>query len=214
MPPVTSELPVDGASVTTFDRYGDSRGYFNELYNETKYDESLQKDWKQVSFSSSQKHAMRGLHCSPHGKFITCVRGAFYDVIARVDTYAPEPPYCTSLRRAVRTGGTGQLAPGGPRTVRTPCAYQPRVCRPYRVPWHGMPRTVAPQVIADFREDSPTFGRWCGVLLTEHNKKQVFVPANCGHGFFTIEDNTCALYLQQAEKRLANPSPSPVPQPY
>tara|TARA_B100000795_G_scaffold220664_1_gene175176 strand:+ start:584 stop:814 length:231 start_codon:yes stop_codon:yes gene_type:complete len=76
-----------------------------------------------------------------------------------------------------------------------------------------MPRTVAPQVIADFREDSPTFGRWCGVLLTEHNKKQVFVPANCGHGFFTIEDNTCALYLQQVEKRLANPSPSPVPQP-
>ena len=131
MPPVTSELPVDGASVTTFDRYGDSRGYFNELYNETKYDESLQKDWKQVSFSSSQKHAMRGLHCSPHGKFITCVRGAFYDVIA------------------------------------------------------------------DFREDSPTFGRWCGVLLSEHNKKQVFVPANCGHGFFTMEDNTCALYLQQ-----------------
>jgi dTDP-4-dehydrorhamnose reductase/dTDP-4-dehydrorhamnose 3,5-epimerase len=131
MPPVTSELPVDGASVTTFDRFGDSRGYFNELYNEQKYDESLQKEWKQVSFSSSQKHAMRGLHCSPHGKFITCVRGAFYDVIA------------------------------------------------------------------DFREDSPTFGRWCGVVLTEHNKKQVYVPPNCGHGFFTFEDNTCALYLQQ-----------------
>ena len=82
MPPVTSDLPVAGASVTTFDRFGDSRGYFNELYNETKYDESLQKEWKQVSFSSSGKHALRGLHCSPYGKFITCVRGAFYDVIA------------------------------------------------------------------------------------------------------------------------------------
>jgi len=117
--------------VTTFDRFGDSRGYFNELYNETKYDESLQKEWKQVSFSSSGKHALRGLHCSPYGKFITCVRGAFYDVIA------------------------------------------------------------------DFREGSPTFGRWCGVMLTEHNKKQVFVPARCGHGFFTFEDNTCALYLQE-----------------
>ena len=112
-------------------RFGDSRGYFNELYNETKYDESLQKEWKQVSFSSSQKHALRGLHCSQYGKFITCVRGSFYDVIA------------------------------------------------------------------DFREESPTFGRWCGVLLTEHNKKQVYVPARCGHGFFTMEDNTCALYLQE-----------------
>ena len=82
MPPVTEPLPVHGASVTTFDRFGDSRGYFNELYNETKYDESLQQDWKQVSFSQSGKHALRGLHCSPYGKFITCTRGAFYDVIA------------------------------------------------------------------------------------------------------------------------------------
>ena len=131
MAPETKELPVHGASVTTFDRYGDSRGFFNELYNETTYDGSLCKEWKQVSFSSSGKHALRGLHCSPYGKFITCVRGAFYDVIA------------------------------------------------------------------DFREDSPTFGRWCGVLLTEHNKKQAYVPAGCGHGFFTFEDNTCALYLQE-----------------
>ena len=48
MPPTTTKLPVHGCSVTQFDRFGDSRGYFNELYNETKYDESLQKEWKQV----------------------------------------------------------------------------------------------------------------------------------------------------------------------
>ena len=115
-----------------------ARSYFNELYNETKYDESLHKEWKQVSFSSSGKHALRGLHCSAYGKFITCVRGAFYDVIA------------------------------------------------------------------DFREDSPTFGRWCGVMLTENAKKQVYVPAGCGHGFFTFEDNTCALYLQEGTFNPAN----------
>ena len=138
MPPVTEPLPVHGASVTTFDRFGDSRGYFNELYNETKYDESLQQDWKQVSFSQSGKHALRGLHCSPYGKFITCTRGAFYDVIA------------------------------------------------------------------DFREGSPTFGRWCGIMLTEHNRKQVYVPARCGHGFFVFEDNTCALYLQEGTMNPAN----------
>lgn len=137
MPPVKTDLPVEGASVTTFDRFGDSRGYFNELYNETKYDvkpsdgNGGEGQWKQVSFSSSGKHALRGLHCSQYGKFITCVRGAFYDVIA------------------------------------------------------------------DLREGSPTFGRWCGILLTEHNKKQVYVPKGCGHGFFTYEDNTCALYLQE-----------------
>jgi dTDP-4-dehydrorhamnose 3,5-epimerase-like enzyme len=121
MPPVTTELPVDGSSVTTIDRFGDSRGYFNELYNVQKYDESLHKEWKQVSFSSSQKHALRGLHCSPHGKFITCVRGAFYDVVACVDTGVPGPPCCayvpgtrvSLLLRAARTERSAQLVRRG-----------------------------------------------------------------------------------------------------
>ena len=120
MPPVTTELPVDGSTVTTFDRFGDSRGYFNELYNVQKYDESLHKEWKQVSFSSSQKHALRGLHCSPHGKFITCVRGAFYDVVACVDTDVPGPLCCAyvpgtrvSLLRAARTERSAQLVRRG-----------------------------------------------------------------------------------------------------
>ena len=120
MPPVTEDLPVHGASVTTFDRFGDSRGYFNELYNETKYDGSLCKEWKQVSFSSSGKHALRGLHCSPYGKFITCVRGAFYDVVACVDTDVPGPLCCAyvpgtrvSLLRAARTERSAQLVRRG-----------------------------------------------------------------------------------------------------
>ena len=227
MPPVTTELPVNGSTVTTFDRFGDSRGYFNELYNVQKYDESLHKEWKQVSFSSSQKHALRGLHCSPHGKFITCVRGAFYDVVACVDTDVPGPLCCAyvpgtrvSLLRAARTERSAQLVSrrgvlharcvtasslacvlvsctacrahqGGVLHARcTRNSLERAGCQLHRVP-------CAPQVIADFREDSPTFGRWCGVLLTEHNKKQVYVPPNCGHGFFTLEDNTCALYLQE-----------------
>ena len=132
MPPVTSELPVDGASVTTFDRFGDSRGYFNELYNEQKYDESLQKDWKQVSFSSSQKHAMRGLHCSPHGKFITCVRGAFYDVIACVDTHVPGPLYCTYWVRVPVSCGLYVLqAQGSLPGVGVYCTHAVRACRTY-----------------------------------------------------------------------------------
>ena len=97
----------------------------------------------------------------------------------------------TSLLYAVRTEGAGQLAREGGATVR-----RLHLRRAVTAAYCG-----TPQVIADFREDSPTFGRWCGVVLTEHNKKQVYVPPNCGHGFFTFEDNTCALYLQQAEKQ-------------
>jgi dTDP-4-dehydrorhamnose 3,5-epimerase len=50
-------------------------------------------------------------------------------------------------------------------------------------------------VIADVRPDSPTYLNWFGVWL-ENNSKQVFVPANCAHGFFSSEDNTLFMYLQ------------------
>ena len=55
-------------------------------------------------------------------------------VAAYADTYVPEPPCWatrTSLLRAVRIRGTGQVAPGAPSTVRTPYAYQPRAYRTY-----------------------------------------------------------------------------------
>lgn len=43
-------------------------------------------------------------------------------------------------------------------------------------------------VAVDLREDSPTFGKWHGVLLTEENKKQFFVPKNFAHGFLVLSD--------------------------
>ena len=50
--------------------------------------------------------------------------------------------------RAVRTRGTGQFAPGAPRTVRMPYAYRPRPCRTYRVPWYH-PGGAAPTSLVD-----------------------------------------------------------------
>ena len=58
-----------------------------------------------------------------------------------VDTYARSLRTArtgtrTSLLRAVRTEGAGQLAPGQATTVRTPYTHRPRACCTYRVPWH------------------------------------------------------------------------------
>jgi dTDP-4-dehydrorhamnose 3,5-epimerase len=49
-------------------------------------------------------------------------------------------------------------------------------------------------VIIDLRSDSPTFGRWFGVELSEANDVSLFVPAGFAHGFQTLEDDTIIEY--------------------
>ena len=43
-------------------------------------------------------------------------------------------------------------------------------------------------VAVDLREGSETYGKWFGVLLSEENKKQFFVPRNFAHGFLVLTD--------------------------
>ena len=37
-------------------------------------------------------------------------------------------------------------------------------------------------------EDSKTYGKWFGVVLSEDNKKQFFIPKNFAHGFLVLSD--------------------------
>ena len=43
-------------------------------------------------------------------------------------------------------------------------------------------------VAVDIRPGSATYGKWHGVLLSEENKKQFYVPANFAHGFLVLSD--------------------------
>ena len=43
-------------------------------------------------------------------------------------------------------------------------------------------------VAVDLREGSRTYGKWFGVLLSEENKKQFFIPKNFAHGFLVLSD--------------------------
>lgn len=43
-------------------------------------------------------------------------------------------------------------------------------------------------VAVDLRADSPTYGKWYGVELTEENKKQFLIPEGFAHGFLVLSD--------------------------
>ena len=43
-------------------------------------------------------------------------------------------------------------------------------------------------VAVDLRPGSATFGKWFGVVLSEENKKQFFVPKGFAHGFYVMSD--------------------------
>ena len=49
-------------------------------------------------------------------------------------------------------------------------------------------------VAVDVRKDSPTFGKWHGVLLSGENKKQFFVPEGFLHGFVVLSDTATFVY--------------------
>jgi len=46
----------------------------------------------------------------------------------------------------------------------------------------------------DLRKGSPTFGKWFGVVLSEENKRQFFVPEGFAHGFCVLSQSAHVAY--------------------
>lgn len=49
-------------------------------------------------------------------------------------------------------------------------------------------------VAVDLRRNSPTFGQWTSVILTEKNKRMFWVPEGFAHGFLVLSDSADFLY--------------------
>ncbi|ASM40533.1 dTDP-4-dehydrorhamnose 3,5-epimerase [Campylobacter sp. RM12327] len=49
-------------------------------------------------------------------------------------------------------------------------------------------------IAVDIRKNSPTYGKYVCVMLSEENKKQIFIPIGFAHGFIVLEDDTIFSY--------------------
>jgi dTDP-4-dehydrorhamnose 3,5-epimerase len=59
-------------------------------------------------------------------------------------------------------------------------------------------------VAVDLRPNSPTFCQWVGVTLTAENRRMLYLPAGCAHGYQTLEDGTEVLYSVSKAYSLAH----------
>jgi dTDP-4-dehydrorhamnose 3,5-epimerase len=50
--------------------------------------------------------------------------------------------------------------------------------------------------ILDIRKNSPTFGRFFIIEISEDNPAAVYIPVGCAHGFLSKTDHTMVTYLQ------------------
>ena len=59
----------------------------------------------------------------------------------------------------------------------------------------GCPRGAIFDLCLDLRRNSPTYLQWRGVELSAENRRQLYIPEGCAHGFQTLTDDAEVNYL-------------------
>jgi dTDP-4-dehydrorhamnose 3,5-epimerase len=127
---IQTELP--GVLLIEPKVFGDSRGYFMELWSSARYGEhGVPTAFVQDNLSRSARGVLRGLHLQhPHGqgKLVYAAAGEIFDVVV------------------------------------------------------------------DVRRGSPAYGRWYAATLSDENKRQLWIPPGCAHGFCVTSEAATFIY--------------------
>jgi dTDP-4-dehydrorhamnose 3,5-epimerase len=112
------ELAVPGAWEITPRLHADTRGVFFEWFTDAAFREFAghRLDVRQANCSVSSKGVLRGLHFAqvPPGqaKYVTCVRGAVYDVVVDIRIGSPTFAHWDAVRLDEQTRRTAYLSEG------------------------------------------------------------------------------------------------------
>ena len=110
---------ISGCKIIECDRHFDSRGQFQELFEENKYAEVVPaqdhsvKDgifttrWKQANWSVSNKNVLRGIHVANYAKLVTCITGAIWDFV--VDFRKNSPTFLQHVFVELNAGKPSQI---------------------------------------------------------------------------------------------------------
>ena len=83
------QTSLDGVLIIEPKVFGDSRGFFKEVYHQDRYKEiGVNEDFVQDNVSRSSRGVLRGMHfqkTKPQGKLIQCLRGEIVDVIVDIN---------------------------------------------------------------------------------------------------------------------------------
>jgi dTDP-4-dehydrorhamnose 3,5-epimerase len=61
------------------------------------------------------------------------------------------------------------------------------------------PRGSIYDVLVDLRPDSPTFRQWVAEELSAENRRMLYIPEGCAHGYLTLEDDCDVAYQVTAD---------------
>jgi dTDP-4-dehydrorhamnose 3,5-epimerase len=59
-----------------------------------------------------------------------------------------------------------------------------------------MTRGSVIDVVLDLRKESLTYGAFFTTHMSAENHTMVYIPTGCAHGFLSLEDDSCMIYLQ------------------